>query len=185
MKMVGRLTIAAACWGCLVSGTAAFAAGPKGETAKVQKTAPVVTDIALSAGNTFTGQVVDAQGHGVDGAAVTVRQGNKDVAKTTTSKEGYFSVTGLKGGTYEVEAGQSKGMYRFWAANTAPPSAQNQALLVSDAKGVRGQVGGLGSVPPITFAALGTGIAGTTLGAVNLGKLNNIQNQVDKIPTSP
>jgi hypothetical protein len=184
MKFVGRLTIAAACWGCLVSSGAAFAAGPKSDAAKPRQAAPAVTDIALSAGNTFTGQVVDAQGHGVDGAAVSVRQGGKDIAKTTTSKEGYFSVTGLKGGTYEVEAGQGRGMYRFWATNTAPPSAQNQALLVSDAKVVRGQLN-FGTVPPITYAALGTGIAGTTLGAVNLSKLNNIQDQVNKIPTSP
>ena len=183
MKLLGRLTIAAACWGCLVSSGAAFAAGPKGDAAKTRQTAPVVTDIALSTGNTFTGQVVDAQGHGVDGAAVTVRQGGKDIAKTTSSNEGYFSVTGLRGGTYEVEAGQSRGMYRFWAVNTAPPSAQNQALLVSDAKVIRGQ--GVGGGSAITYAALGSGIAGTTLGAVNLSKLDNIQKQVNKIPTSP
>jgi hypothetical protein len=184
MKIVGRLTIAAVCLGCAVSTGSAFAAGPKANASKARQTAPVVTDIALSAGGTFTGQVVDAQGHGIDGASVAIRQSGKDVAKTTTSKEGYFSVTDLRGGTYEVEAGQSRGIYRFWSVNTAPPSARNQALLVSDGKVVRGQLG-LGSVPPITYAALGTGIAGTTLGAVNLSKLNNIQQQVNKIPTSP
>jgi hypothetical protein len=95
-------------------------------------------------------------------------------------------VKSLRGGTYDVVAGQSKGVYRFWAPNTAPPAAKSQVLLVSQPSVVRGQVfGGVGNVPPITYAALGTGIAGTTLGAVNMNKIDDIKNQVDKIPTSP
>jgi hypothetical protein len=94
-------------------------------------------------------------------------------------------VKSLRGGTYDVVAGQNKGVYRFWAPNTAPPAAKSQVLLVSQPSVVRGQGLGVGNVPPITYAALGTGIAGTTLGAVNMNKIDNIKNQVDKIPTSP
>jgi hypothetical protein len=182
MKMIKGLAFSLACWGCVLP-AAAFADGPKAAPKSAQKAAPVVTDIALGAGGTFSGQVVDAQGRGLDGAVIAVSQSGKEIAKTTADKDGNFAVKSLKGGTYDVVAGRSQGVYRFWAPNTAPPSAKSQALLVSQASAVRGQ--GLGGVPPITYAALGTGIAGTTLGAVNMNKIDNIKNQVDKIPTSP
>jgi hypothetical protein len=98
-----------------------FAAAPS--------TVPAVVDIALADGGVLHGQVVDLQGSGVTGAPVAVKTQNRDVATAITTADGHFSVTGLRGGVYQVAAGQDQGVYRLWSAGTAPPSAQNKAII--------------------------------------------------------
>jgi hypothetical protein len=100
----------------------AFAAEPT-------TTIPAVTDVALKDGGVLNGQVVDLRGSGVTGVSVTLGTQNKEVAATTTSAEGRFAVSGLRGGIYHVAAAEGHGVYRLWSAGTAPPSAQNSILV--------------------------------------------------------
>ncbi len=124
--------VALACAGVLVSSNPVSAAAP---IRKIQKSG----DIALTEGGALVGQVVDSQGQGLDGAAVTVSQGNKAVARTVANKNGYFSVNDLRGGTFTVRAANGEKTYRLWTAKSAPPSAKSRALLVSENQIVRGQ----------------------------------------------
>jgi len=91
--------------------------------------APAILDVALSDGGMLHGRVVSVQGTGVAGAPVFVRAQNRDVATATTAADGTFAVQGLKGGVYQVATVQGHGIYRLWSAGTAPPAAQNGAVV--------------------------------------------------------
>ncbi len=111
--------------------TSIFAAEPAPAPAPM----PAVVDIALSDGGTLQGQLVDLQGSNVSGVPVTIKNQNRDVATTTTTADGRFAVKGMRGGVYQVAAGQGHGIYRFWSAGTAPPAAQNGAIVYTQGGG--------------------------------------------------
>ena len=87
--------------------------------------------MALQDGGTLVGQVVDQQGNPLGNTRVTVLQQDQEVANAATDANGNFQVSGLRGGIYQVAAGQGMAVYRVWAPNTAPPSAQASAMVVS------------------------------------------------------
>jgi hypothetical protein len=91
--------------------------------------APAVVDIAMADGGVLHGQLVDLQSGKVAKVPVSVRAQNQEVARTMTTNDGRFAVKGLRGGVYQVAAGQGQGVYRLWTANAAPPSAQKSALV--------------------------------------------------------
>jgi hypothetical protein len=93
--------------------------------------APAVVDVALADGGVLHGQVVNLQGAGIAGTPVTVKAQNHTVAATTTATNGTFGVKGLRGGVYQVATVQGQGIYRLWTAGTAPPAAQNTAVVYS------------------------------------------------------
>jgi hypothetical protein len=100
---------------------------------------PKVLDVALAEGGVMYGQVVDAQGVAQVRVPVLLRAADRDVARAATDDRGYFAVSGLQAGVYQVVAGGSRGEYRLWAPGTSPPTAQSGALLVADRAVVRGQ----------------------------------------------
>jgi hypothetical protein len=102
----------------------AFAEAPAAAPA-----APTVVDIAMADGGVLHGQLVDLQSGKVADVPVSVRAQNQEVARTMTTKDGSFAVKGLRGGVYQVAAGQGQGVYRLWTANAAPPAAQKSALV--------------------------------------------------------
>lgn len=104
-------------------------------------TDPAVRDVTLWQGGTLIGQVQNAQGVAKAGVPVAVYSGKDQVAAVKTDANGYFTVTGLRGGLYQVASTDGVATYRLWAANTAPPSAQPGAILVADQDLVRGQLG--------------------------------------------
>jgi hypothetical protein len=93
--------------------------------------APAVVDVALGEGGVLHGQVVNLQGAGIAGTPVTVKAQDHTVAATTTTANGTFGVKGLRGGVYQVATVQGQGVYRLWTAGTAPPAAQNTAVVYS------------------------------------------------------
>ena len=119
-----------------------WAAQPAGPI-PTQAALPTITDVRLHDGGLLRGQVMDATGLSLSGTAVTIRQGEREIGQTVTDGRGQFAVQGLRGGTYQVVAGQGYGVYRLWAPHTAPPIAQDAALLVSGDNVVRGQGGPL------------------------------------------
>jgi hypothetical protein len=98
-------------------------------------TAPAVVDIALADGGVLHGQLVDLESGKVASVPVSVRAQNQEVARTATASDGRFSVKGLRGGVYQVAAGQGQGIYRLWTAKGAPPSAQKNALVYTQSGG--------------------------------------------------
>jgi hypothetical protein len=108
-----------------------------------QPTPPAVIDVAMADGGVLHGQVVDLQGRDATGLPVSVRAQNQQVLRTTTAKDGHFTVQGLRGGVYQVATGEGQGVYRLWTAKAAPPSAQKNAIVFTQATGpAAGAAGG-------------------------------------------
>lgn len=183
MKFVKGLAVSLACCGMLAPEASLFAASPQ-PAAKAGQKAPIATDLVLGAGGTLTGQVVNAQGAALDGASVVLSQSGREVARTTSNKDGRFSFREIRGGQYAIVAGQGQGLYRVWTTKTAPPSAKTQALLVSG-KSVRGQ-GGFVPVDAITATTvvLGGVAAGFSIAAFSEAsdtndKIDNLEDQIN------
>lgn len=126
-----------------------------------------INDVALGNGGTLTGQVVDQQGLGLAGAKVAVLQQGRKPAQTVTDRTGKFQVAGLSGGTAKVMTANGQGVYRLWAAKTAPPAAKPSALLLTNGPVVRGnyQMGMGGWLLPALAA--GGVIAGVAVATSN------------------
>lgn len=160
------------------------ATGLKG--VKAVKTVEVSSvDIALSNG-ALVGRVVDHTGAAMASKEVVVRQGKNEVAKVQTDKSGTFTVSNLKGGLYEVSSGATTGSFRVWTESAAPQSSAEMALLVMGENGVRGGSGSFGGfMGDGTLLLTGAVIATVIISAIALGKINNLQDDVDNIPKSP
>jgi hypothetical protein len=133
---------------------------PEVALAAEQTPPPVITDIALAEGGTLHGQLVDLRAGGVAGAPVSLRAQDREVAATTTRSDGRFEVPGLRGGVYQLAAGQGNGIYRFWSPGTAPPAAQKGAIVYTQNGG--GQGGGLKMLlanPVVVAGIVATAIA--------------------------
>ncbi|MFO1021788.1 MAG: carboxypeptidase-like regulatory domain-containing protein [Planctomycetales bacterium] len=174
MKRIRGAMVMLACLGMVCPQMKVYAASPKSaqEKSKTTSSSSVVqaVDVSLAKGGVFSGRVVDEQGKAVEGANVTIRQAGRVVATTTTTANGEFTVANLRGGTYDVMAGQSEGVYRMWAVDTAPPSAAAHPMIVSRARIVRGDCCGVPTGNIVGWTALGIGIAALTVGIIALDK---------------
>lgn len=124
-----RMAAALACVGMMIQ--PALAGSPVA--------APAIADIALSEGGVFAGKLVNAQGAPIAKTAVSLQQAGEEVAATVTDEEGVFAVQGLRGGLYQVVSEGGVVSYRLWAANTAPPAANQSALIVTGDAILNGQ----------------------------------------------
>ena len=100
---------------------------------------PPIGDVALFAGGTLKGSVLDDFGRPLTAVRVTLLHGEKLIASDLTSDAGQFGFTGLRGGTYRVVAGRSNAVVRLWAPRTAPPHAATSLLIVNSDRIVRSQ----------------------------------------------
>ena len=132
--------------GLLVSVAAIGFCLPESLVAAAESRGPVATDVALREGGILVGQVLNSEGTGLAGIQVSVLRGGKDSVTTTTGADGRFVVKGLPGGVYQIAAAEGHGVYRLWAANTAPPAATEEAVLVAGTPVVRGQGGNAGGM---------------------------------------
>lgn len=126
-----RVAAALACVGMIAQ--PALATGPAA--------APAVADVALAGGGMFVGKVVNAQGAALANTSVSLQQAGQQIASATTNEEGVFAVQGLRGGLYQVVADGGVVSYRLWAPNTAPPAANQSALIVTGDAVVSGNHG--------------------------------------------
>ncbi|MEM1305664.1 MAG: carboxypeptidase-like regulatory domain-containing protein [Planctomycetota bacterium] len=126
-----RLAAALACVGLLLPQSVMAAPAEKAQ----------VGDIALRDGGLLVGAVVDAQAKPVAESGVSLRLAGKEVARTTTDKNGVFAVKGLRGGQYQLVTSQGVVNYRLWAPKTAPPTARQAAMIVANDKVMAGQYG--------------------------------------------
>ena len=135
MKRLGLLrapAVGIACLGMLIPPPVLRAADPTDSTAGGQQQAPTAIDVALGEGGTLRGQIVDAQGNPVPRVAVSLRQADRQVAATVADSSGHFHLTGLRGGTYHIVAGEAEGVYRLWAPRTAPPGERSSTARLGD-----------------------------------------------------
>ncbi len=99
---------------------------------------PLVNDVALGHGGTLVGKVVNRQGVAQSNVPVRISQMGQVVAETFTNAQGDFQVTDLRGGVYQIETSQGVGVYRLWAEHTAPPAANDGALIIHGDDAVAG-----------------------------------------------
>lgn len=149
---------------------------------KIETTQASVLDISMSAEGIFAGRVIDHAGNVVPDAEVVISQGNRQVAKTVSDQSGAFSVSGLKGGVYNVRSGNTEGSFRIWTQSAAPESSKEQALVILGKNGTRGAIGGMGGGTLVLAAAV---IASLIISAIAISKLNDLQDDVNHIPKSP
>jgi hypothetical protein len=74
---------------------------------------------------------MDAQQMPIASHEVVVRSQGKPIVTVMTDEHGRFAIRGMRGGTYTIETANGGGTFQLWAPNTAPPSAQTAALIVS------------------------------------------------------
>lgn len=190
LKFVRGAVVALAALGVVFPQWTVVAAGPKTTAKPIVRTvaANAVLDIGLTQGGTFTGRVVDQTGTALEGAEVVIKQGQTEVARMITDKQGSFVARNLKGGVYTVASGATEGTYRVWAETTAPPSAHDQILIVKGQNGTRGQVGAMrgqggGGWGTVVLVGLGVG-AGVGIGYA-AGTPSNNGTQITDTPVSP
>jgi hypothetical protein len=143
-----------------------------GSTARTQA---VIRDVALQSGGAMRGQVVDAQGQPCPDLTVQIAKAGASsdrLVAVRTDHEGRFQFAGLSGGLHGIQTPHGGALCRLWAANTAPPAAVSDVLLVSGDGPVRGSCEAAcdescnrrcGGFPimlgPLEWAVIGAGIA--------------------------
>ncbi len=180
-KLFRRVPVALACWGMLLSASALA-----GGVATPAKTSTIPADgsidVALGDGGTLVGQLLTPQAAARPHVRITLRQGGRQAASTVTDGSGTFRLAGLRGGTYQLVAGDAAVVCRLWAPHTAPPAAQPVALLVWDGRQVLGQYGHVPALktwlanPWVVAAIVATAVA------IPVGIHNH---NLDRAPASP
>ena len=101
--------------------------------------APLAIDVALDAEGSLAGMVVGTHGQPAAGAPVSLSAAGVGPIRVVTDDEGRFRVTGLRGGIYQIAAGERAVAFRVWTPAAAPPGAQRRVMLVIDGGTARGQ----------------------------------------------
>lgn len=182
-RIVKGAAVGLATLGLVVPQTPALADSPKPAPLTTKSTmAPRVPDIVMTAPGTVSGRVCDHNGKVLDGAKVELKQDNKTIATAMTNKDGVYSFSNVKGGTYRMSSGNTEGIFRVWNEKTAPPTAKGHALLVMGENGARGQ---FGSIDPTLVVLTAGVIAAVVLSAIAIQRIDSVSTQVSQIPVSP
>ena len=127
--------------------------------ARAESPAPLIVDVAMQADGALYGQVLDQQGKGLAKTQVVLTSLEQTVATTQSDDQGRFRIEGIEqGGVYQLTAAEGQASYRVWKPGTAPPVAQQQAVVVAGSRLVRG----IPAKPVLfgaTVAAIATAIA--------------------------
>jgi len=138
-----------------------------------------ILDLALDAQARANGQALTTAGFPMANATLVLQRNGREVARSTTNESGNFSIPGLNGGLYQMTAWSptgnvARGAFRIWSYGTAPPSALQQARLVSSEAVVRGQTDAPGplwrvATNPWMSAAAITALVATPIALSNDG----------------
>jgi hypothetical protein len=190
--LLTRIASMAASLGILCSSSAsAFGAGGAGRQTAVR-------DVELSADGTLVGHVYHADGSAVADQDVELRFKGTAVARTKTSANGQFAVSGARGGAHELTVGETVSPVRLWKNGTAPEGASRGLVVTSDTTVVRGQgydqcqgydqygnpmgaTSGLGLIDIVTLSSVALGGAGLYYGIDNNNKLDDLQDEIAKL----
>ena len=112
----------------------------KDATSRKAEENPVAeVDVALDAGNVLRGVVVDNAGQRATNIHVLLFHHQRLVAEGQSNEDGEFAIANLRGGFYQVAAGERVVSVRCWTPDSAPPKAVASTLIqISDV--ARGQV---------------------------------------------
>ncbi len=134
----------AVCFGILLSNTAIaldnnrVGNSESGSDGTVQRTG-VARDVELQADGTLLGKVFTADQRPVENAQIELKFQGTTVARTTTSSDGDFLITGVRGGAHEIAVGSMNSPVRLWKNGTAPTGAVDGFVVAANEEIVRGQ----------------------------------------------
>ncbi len=185
LRVTKGLAVALACVGLVFPYQTVLGGEPAGRAAAAAR----IADVTLGAQGELVGRVVSDQNTPVPNIAVTLFNAFKQLGQTKTDAQGYFVFRGLRSGLYQIRTPGAVTLCRAWDARTAPPKAQRMLVVQRQKPLVRGQdpfdftgVGGGTLFQVFTVGALAATI---TLSAVSLSKINDVEDEVAKIPKSP
>lgn len=96
-------------------------------------------DVALQPGGILRGYVVDNAGRAAPAIEVQLFQNQQLVASGKSDDQGAFAIGQMRGGFYQLAAGDRLLLLRCWTEESAPPAARASTLLqITDVQ--RGQV---------------------------------------------
>lgn len=113
-----------------------------------------VRDVALSTDGSLRGSLLSVDGKPQANVDVYLCKGNQVVGQAKTQVDGSFVIRQVLPGVYELASARSANLYRVWSTGSAPPAAQQTALLVQQNTIVRGQ----GEWPPMRRALILGGV---------------------------
>jgi hypothetical protein len=130
-----------------------------------------VIDVALQGQNELHGRVVNAEGEAASGTIVVLADAaNRPLVRTTSDEDGRFAFAQVPAGPAVLHAGQSQTHMRTWAAETAPPAAQQEVVLNEAGPTVRGQLGNIDTRRAAILAAWGVALGiGIYYGVKDIG----------------
>jgi len=144
ISRISRFLVAGAvCW-CAVGSLTARAQDSAAVSAGEASSAPAarvsdILDVVLGPAGELTGVVLDVQGQPVPHTPVTLRQLGRPMGSCQADGEGRFVLTGVRGGVFQIEAAGTIKVCRVWVADTQPPSAQHNVLVIASGDVMRGQ----------------------------------------------
>ncbi|QDV14575.1 hypothetical protein CA51_44830 [Rosistilla oblonga] len=97
-----------------------------------------IQDVALHGDGELQGAVVDSNGHPIEDAPVVIGQFGKPIAELRTDRQGRFVVSGLNAGIYQVVSHGGAQHCRVWPTGTAPASAKQGVIHVTEPEVARG-----------------------------------------------
>tara|TARA_E500000331_G_scaffold346469_1_gene385412 strand:+ start:1539 stop:2057 length:519 start_codon:yes stop_codon:yes gene_type:complete len=130
-----------------------MAAGP------VSNSGVRVLDVALQGQNELHGRVLNAEGEVASGTVVVLTDAqNVPIVRTVSNEEGRFAFAQVPAGSAVLYAGESQTPVRTWAAETAPPAAQQEVVLNESGPTVRGQLGNIDTRKAAILTAWGVAL---------------------------
>ena len=122
-------------------------------------TNPKVIDVALRGQSELHGRVLDTEGNAASGTVVVLTDAkNVPLVRTVADENGRFAFAQVPAGQTVLYAGQTQTHMRAWAAQTAPPTAQQEVVINQADPTVRGQFSGVDRRSATILAAWGVAL---------------------------
>lgn len=132
-----RISISLLCVGLLISPFDGLQIASAEDT--LPEAPPLVSDVALGAGNTLFGSVVTPDNKPCGVVPVVAVQNSRVVTQGLAGPDGRFRLQLPSGGRYLVSTGGPGQVVRAWSAGMAPPGASQGVLLTHASPVERGQ----------------------------------------------
>ena len=132
-----RLSLIAAVSLCLLHSPLASVALSQFDVPNSERLA--VRDISLGSHGVLRGRLIDRAGRPLQ-SEIALWRGSDEIARGRSDRSGGFTFHGVGAGVHRLVTNCDVAICRLWAANTAPPAANELAMLYAGAV-VRGQCG--------------------------------------------
>jgi hypothetical protein len=98
---------------------------------RLQAESATAVDLFLQGGDAVRGRLVNQNGQPLPNVIVSMLQHGSVRQQTVTDEQGWFRLSGLSPGQYQVAAANAMVVCRVWTEAARPPSAQDAVLLVT------------------------------------------------------